>query len=144
MMTVRRILEQKGHTIWSVTPGATVYEALSVLADRNIGALMVLDGEKLVGVFSERDYARKVALLKKTSRDTPVREVMSREVVSVGPDQSIVECMDLMTDNHIRHLPVVEAGKPIGVVSIGDVVKAMLEEKEFLLEQMSKYISGTR
>jgi len=144
MMTVRRILEEKGRTIWSVTPGATVYDALSVLADRNIGALMVLDGETLVGVFSERDYARKVTLLNKTSRDTLVREIMSREIVSVGPDQSIVDCMDLMTENHIRHLPVVEAGKPIGVVSIGDVVKAMLEEKEFLLEQMSKYISGSR
>jgi CBS domain-containing protein len=144
MMTVRRILDQKSPAIWSVALQATVYEALSLLADRNIGALLVLDGEKLVGMFSERDYARKVILLNKTSRDTPVSAIMSREVVSVGPDQSIVDCMDLMTEKHIRHLPVIEEGKPIGVISIGDVVKGMLEEKEFLIAQMSNYIAGTR
>jgi CBS domain-containing protein len=144
MRTARRILEQKGPAFWSIAPGATVYEALSLMAERNIGALLVLDEEELVGVFSERDYARKVVLLNKTSRETPVREIMSREIVSVGPDQSIVECMDLMTERHIRHLPVLEAGKPVGVVSIGDVVKGMLEEKEFLIAQMSNYIAGTR
>ncbi len=144
MRTVRRILEQKGPAIWSVAPEATVYEALSILAERNIGALMVLDGDELVGVFSERDYARKVILLNKTSRETPIREIMSRGIVSVGPDQSIVDCMDLMTESHIRHLLVIEEGKPVGVISIGDVVKELLEEKEFLIAQMSNYIAGTR
>jgi CBS domain-containing protein len=143
MITVRQLLRVKGNKICSVSPGAKVYEALQVMADNNIGALLVLDGERLVGIFSERDYARKVVLRGKTSRETPVSEVMTEKVDCVIPSQSVPECMGLMTDKHIRHLPVMEDGRLVGVISIGDVVKSIISDQAFTIEQLESYISGT-
>jgi CBS domain-containing protein len=124
----------------SVAPSSTVLDALKVMAEKEIGAVIVIDGEHLVGIFSERDYARKVVLQGKASKDTPVREIMTERVVCVRPEQSIEDCMGLMTDKRIRHLPVLEHKKVIGVISIGDVVKEMLSEKEFVIKQLESYI----
>ena len=142
MKTVRDILKQKGLGLCSVRPDSTVYDALKLMAEKNIGAVLVLDGERPVGILSERDYARQVILKGKTSKDTPVREIMTSKVVFVRPEQSIEECMALMTDKRIRHLPVLEEGKLIGVVSIGDIVKAVISEKEFLIAQLESYIAS--
>ena len=144
MTTVRHVLETKGRNVWSVSPDATVYEALKVMADNNVGALVVLAGDQLKGVISERDYARKVILKGKFSRETPVSEIMSTDVVTVRPEQSIEECMALMTDKRIRHLPVLEGEKLSGVISIGDVVKAIISDKEFTIKQLENYITGSR
>ena len=144
MTTVRHVLETKGRNVWSVSPDATVYEALKVMADNNVGALVVLAGDQLKGVISERDYARKVILKGKFSRETPVSEIMSTDVVTVRPEQSIEECMALMTDKRIRHLPVLEGEKLVGVISIGDVVKAIISDKEFTIKQLENYITGSR
>lgn len=144
MKTVSQLLQQKGHNIWSIAPDATVYDALELMADKNIGAVLVMDGENLVGILSERDYARKVILKARFSRDTLVREIMTEKVVCVRPDQSVEECMALMTDKRIRHLPVAEESKVIGVISIGDAVKAVISEQEFIIEQLENYISGKR
>ena len=126
MSTVRQLLEVKGRDIWSVSPNATVLQALRTMADKQVGALVVLDGDKLVGVLSERDYARKVILYGKTSKDTRVNEIMSSPVVTVHPDQTVAECMELMTNKHIRHLPVLENDELVGVISIGDVVRDVI------------------
>jgi len=142
MKTVRDILKQKGLGLCSVRPDSTVYDALKLMAEKNIGAVLVLDGERPVGILSERDYARQVILKGKTSKDTPVREIMTSKVVFVRPEQSIEECMALMTDKRIRHLPVLEESKLIGVVSIGDIVKAVISEKEFLIAQLENYIAS--
>lgn len=142
MKTVRDLLANKGSQVWSVSPGSTVFEALQLMAEKEIGAVLVLEEGRLVGIFSERDYARQVALKGKTSRDTPVREVMTSRVVFVRPDQSIDDCMALMTDKRFRHLPVMEGEKLLGVLSIGDVVKAVISEKQFLIEQLENYISS--
>ena len=144
METVRHLLQVKGNQVWSIAPGASVYEALERMAERDIGALLVIEGERLAGIFSERDYARKIALHGKSSADTPVSDVMTREVVCIGPDYRIENCMALMTQKHIRHLPVLEDEKVIGVISIGDVVKEVIAEQEFVIEQLGNYISGTR
>jgi CBS domain-containing protein len=144
MKTVRQLLETKGREVWSVRPEDTVYQALQMLADKDIGALLVMDQEDLVGILSERDYARKVALEGKTSTDTPVREIMTSEVVCVEPHQTIEECMALMTQKRIRHLPVTENKRMIGVISIGDVVKDIILEQEFMIEQLENYITGAR
>ena len=144
MKTVSQLLQQKGYNIWSIAPDATVYDALELMADKNIGAVLVMDGENLVGILSERDYARKVILKARFSRDTLVREIMTEKVVCVRPDQSVEECMALMTDKRIRHLPVAEGSKVIGVISIGDAVKAVISEQEFIIEQLENYISGKR
>lgn len=144
MTTVRQILQSKGYDVWCTAPDVTVYEALQVMAEKNIGALVVLEGDRVVGIFSERDYARKVALRGKTSRGTPVHEVMTSRVVYVRPDQSIEECMALMTDKRIRHLPVLEGDRLIGIVSIGDVVKAVISQQQFIIEQLENYIAGSR
>lgn len=141
-ITVRRLLKDKGSTVWSVEPDTTVFVALQLLADKNVGALPVLAGGKLVGIFSERDYARKVILQGHASRDTPVSAIMTADVVTVGPDQDLGTCMRLMTERRIRHLPVVEAGRQIGMISIGDAMKAVLAEQEFLIGQLSDYIGG--
>lgn len=132
--TVADILEVKGHEVWTVAPDATVYEALQIMADKGIGAVVVLDGDKLVGIMSERDYARKVILLGKASRETSVREIMTDKVVAVFPNTSVDECMAIMTQRRIRHLPVVDQGKLVGLVSIGDVVKAIISEQQFVIE----------
>ncbi len=143
MKFVSQLLEAKGHTVWTITPDTTVFEALKLMADRNVGALLVVEGEKLVGIFSERDYARKVILKGKASREIPVDEIMSTRVVFVRPNQTIDECMALMTEKRIRHLPVLQSGKLIGLISIGDVVKTVISEQEFIIHQLENYISGT-
>ncbi len=124
--TVGEVLAVKGHDVWSVPPDVPVYEALRLLAEKNVGALAVLEGDKLVGIFSERDYARKVFLQGKTSRDTLVRGIMTPDVIVVRPDSTLGECMMLMTLNRIRHLPVVEDGKLTGIITVGDVVRAAI------------------
>ena len=142
MKTVQSLLQAKGYAVWTITPDATVYQALRVMADKNVGALLVLEDGKLAGVISERDYARKVALRGKTSHDTFVRDIMSAGVISVRPDQTVEECMALMTDKHIRHLPVVADGRLMGIISIGDVVKSIITEQGFMIEQLTSYIVG--
>jgi CBS domain-containing protein len=142
MNTVRDLLARKGRHVWSVTPDCTVYDTLKLLADKDIGAVLVLDGERVAGIFSERDYARQVILKGKASKDTPVREVMTTKVVFVGPEQDIEACMTLMTDGRFRHLPVLEKGKLAGLVSIGDVVKAIISDKQFLIDQLEHYIAS--
>ncbi len=140
MKTVQQLLESKRYSVVSVEPTTTVLDALQVMADKEIGAVIVIDDGHLVGIFSERDYARKVVLQGKASKDTPVREIMTEKVVCVRPEQTIEDCMGLMTDQRIRHLPVLEHKKVIGVISIGDVVKEMLSEKEFVIKQLESYI----
>ncbi len=141
MKTVRDILSTKGDQIWSVKPDATVFETLQLMAEREIGAVLVMTGGKIAGIFSERDYARQVILKGKASKDTPVHEVMTSRVVYVRPEQTVDDCMALMTDKRIRHLPIVEDDQVRGVLSIGDVVKAMISEKQFLIEQLENYIA---
>ncbi len=140
MTIVRQLLQGKGTEIWSISPEAKVYEALQLMADKNVGALVVLENEKLVGIISERDYARKVILHKKSSTQIPVSEIMTRTVFCVSRDTSIEECMALMTDKRVRHLPVLEDDRVVGVVSIGDVVKAIISNQEFMIEQLQNYI----
>ena len=139
---VKDILKVKGGQIWSVAPDDTVFRALEVMAEHDIGAVLVMEGETLRGILSERDYARKVILLGRASRHTPVSEIMTRDVETVTPEDSIDHCMALMTEKRIRHLPVVEEGKVVGVISIGDVVKAVIDAQAFLLDQMEAYITG--
>jgi CBS domain-containing protein len=142
MKNVRLILESKGDPVYCITPNATVYEALIIMADKNIGALVVLDDERVVGILSERDYARKVILHGKSSKELPVREIMSKTVHSVHPDESIEDCMEKMTDKRIRHLPVIEDGRLAGIISIGDVVKAIIAEQESTIKHLENYITG--
>jgi CBS domain-containing protein len=142
MKTVRDVLRTKGSDISSVRPATTVYDALKLMAEKNIGAVLVLEGERPVGIFSERDYARQVILKGKTSKDTAVHEVMTSRVVFVRPEQNIEECMALMTAKRCRHLPVLEEGKLAGILSIGDVVKAVISEKEFHIAQLENYITS--
>lgn len=144
MKTVQLILRHKGSAFWSVTPDTMVYEALKLLAEKDVGALLVLEGGRLVGIISERDYARKVILKGKSSLDTPIREIMTRRVLCVRPDQTVEECMALVTEKRIRHLPVVVDDEVVGVVSIGDLVKASIDEKDFLIKQLENYITGSR
>ena len=139
--TVRDMLRGKS-SVYSVEPGDTVYDALRLMADRNIGAVLVQSNAEIDGIFSERDYARKVILLGKTSRETLVREVMTTRVVSVEPDWRADQCMALMTEKHIRHLPVMEQGRLIGVISIGDVVRAVVEEQQFAINSLQRYITS--
>jgi CBS domain-containing protein len=143
MLTVRELLAKKGSQVWSVSPDATVYEALQLMAERNVGAVLVLSGRSLAGILSERDYARQVVLKGKASRDTPVREIMTTRLVTVSPERTIEDCMALMTDRRIRHLPVTSGETLLGVLSIGDVVKAVISEKEFLIEQLEGYITSS-
>jgi CBS domain-containing protein len=140
MKTVRDVLKRKGGDVASVEPDSTVYDALKLMADKNIGALVVTQGGRPIGMFTERDYARQVILRGKSSRDTPVRDIMVSPVLFVAPHQNIEECMALMTDKRVRHLPVLEQDAMIGILSIGDVVKALIDDKEFLIEQLATYI----
>jgi CBS domain-containing protein len=142
MINVRDILQEKGREVWRVSPQTSVFDALKLMADRNIGALLVLEGEKLAGIFSERDYARKVILKGKASKDTAVAEIMTAVVVTVGSSQTVEECMELMTANRIRHLPVLDGDDLAGVISIGDVVKAIISDREFTIKQLENYITG--
>jgi CBS domain-containing protein len=140
MKTVRDLLAGKGDAVYSVTPSATVYEALGVMAERGIGAVLVLEQDRLVGILSERDYARQVVLKGKASKDTPVRDIMTTSVVYVTPERTVEECMAIMTNRRCRHLPVVVDRRVAGVLSIGDVVKALISEKQFEIEQLTSYI----
>jgi CBS domain-containing protein len=140
--TVSEILNQKGSTVYSINPGATVFEAIQLMADRNIGALLVTDGEKLVGVISERDYTRNVILKGKSSKQTAVREIISGKVISVSPNHSIEDCLRLMTDQRIRHLPVLDDGRIVGVVSIGDLVNWIISAQTSTIHQLQTYIGG--
>lgn len=144
MKTVRHVLQVKGRQTWSIRPDASVYDALTLMADKEVGALLVLDGGKLVGIISERDYARKVILKGKSSLETPIRDIMTPKVICVRPEQTIEECMALMTDKHVRHLPVVVGDEVVGVISIGDLVKAVIAEKDFMIKQLEDYITGAR
>lgn len=143
MKTVREILLSKGNEICSISPESTIYEALKLMADKEIGALLVLDNNVLQGIVSERDYARKVALEGKSSKDSLVKEIMSAKVLYVSPAQSVEECIALMINKRIRHLPVYDNSLLVGVISIGDVVKAVIDEKEFVIDQLVRYITDT-
>src|SRR5882672_4017667 len=144
MIAVHHILDQKGHEVWSVHPGDTVYDTIKMMADKDVGALMVLDGSKIVGIITERDYARNVFLMGRGSPQTLVGEIMSRNVVCVDPDKSIEECMAIMTARRVRHLPVIKDGELLGIVSIGDLVKSIIGDREFVIEQLEYYIRGAK
>ncbi len=140
MKTVRQVLGGKGHTVHTIAPAALVFEALQKMADDNVGALVVVEEGEVVGIFSERDYARKVILQGKSSRETPVRDVMSRRVVCVSSQQRMDSCMALMTEERVRHLPVLENEQLSGIISIGDVVKAIIEDQQFTIEELEHFI----
>ena len=142
MTSVAHLLHAKGHAVWSVPPEASVYEAIKLMADKGVGALLVMEGQRLVGIVSERDYARKVILQGKSSWDTPIREIMTDKVFYVRPEQTVEDCMALMTAYRIRHLPVLDEDHVRGVVSIGDLVKALLSEQEVRIQQLEQYIMG--
>lgn len=143
MVNVRQILDRKGYEIYSVHPDAKVYEALEIMSKKEVGALLVLADYNIYGIFSERDYARKVALLGKSSKDLAVKDIMSTKIYYIIPEQSVDDCMSLMIKKRIRHLPVLKDDKLLGVISIGDVVKAVIGEKKFLIDQLVHYITGT-
>ena len=143
MNRVWKILQSKGGRTWSVAPEANVQEALAVMAEHGIGSVLVMEGDRLAGIFSERDYARKVALRGLTSKDTTVGELMTGKVITVGPAWTADQCMALMTEHHIRHLPVVEGDRVLGVVSIGDAVKAVVDDQHFVIGQLTDYITRT-
>jgi len=142
MTTVKQLLDAKGRHVWSVEPADLVYDAIKLMAEKAVGALVVLDRGNLVGIISERDYARNVILKGKSSRQTPVSEIMTRGVMCATPDQSVEDCMTTMTDKHIRHLPIIEGEQVSGMVSIGDLVKTIIDEQQQTIEQLGRYISG--
>ncbi len=142
MKTAKQLLESKGSTIYSIAPSATVYEGLVAMAQHRVGALLVLDGPHLVGIFSERDYAREVVIKGKTTEDTLVAEIMSTNLITVGPSETTEHCMNLMSGKRIRHLPVVENAKVLGVLSIGDLVQATIDYQQFLIKQLESYIQS--
>jgi CBS domain-containing protein len=143
MHTAKHILKEKGSVVWSVHPTNTVLEALGVMAEHDIGAVLVLDGDKLVGVFTERDYARKVVLAGRSSKDSQVSEIMTSQVICVTPDRSVDECMALMTNKRLRHLPVLDHKRVVGIISIGDLVKATIDDQQFTITQLQSYIAGS-
>jgi CBS domain-containing protein len=142
MHTVRELLREKGSEVWTIGPQAMVYEALQLMAAKNIGSVVVLEHGKVAGVFTERDYARKVVLQGRSSKTTTVAELMTPDVLYVSPDDTIEDCMALMTDKRLRHLPVMDGGKLAGVVSIGDVVKVIISEHKFIIRELERYITG--
>lgn len=145
MKTVAEILKAKGDgTVYTVEHTASVFDAVKLMAQKNIGALLVLEQGRIVGIITERDYARKVVLMARSSKDTPLSEIMTTSVIYVRPDQSSEECMALMTENRVRHLPVIEDGRLTGLLSIGDLVKSIISEQKFTIEQLQHYISGER
>ncbi len=145
MTTAADLLKIKSHqTVFSIAPDARVFEALQLMAEKDIGALVVLEGERVVGILSERDYARKVILRDRSSRETPVRDIMSTHVLYARPDQNTDECMAVMSANRLRHLPVVDDGRLVGMVSIGDLVKNTISEQQFIIGQLEHYITGAR
>ncbi len=140
--TIENILHHKGRDVWSVPPETTVFDAITLLAEKNIGTLLVMDGDRLLGMFSERDYTRKIILKGRSSRDTRVGEVVSTPLVTVSPQHTVEECMRLMTDHRVRHLAVLEAGQVAGIVSIGDLVNWTLGAQTAAIQQMQSYIAG--
>ncbi len=141
-MTVKHLLEQKGRNLWTIGPDATVLDAVAKMAEKNIGSLLVMDGEELIGVITERDYSRNVVLRGKTSSTTLVKDIMDKNVICVRPEHSVELCMTLMTEKRVRHLAVLEGIKVIGIVSIGDVLKFIISKKEFTIDQLEHYIQG--
>jgi len=144
MTTVRQLLDQKGRNIWSIHPDASVFDAIAKMAGKDIGSLVVMDGEELVGLITERHYARNVVLKGKASPATPVRDIMERHVVIAQSGQTVDECMAVMTEERVRHLPVFEGKTPIGIVSIGDLVKSIIGDQKFIIVQLEQYIHGER
>ena len=142
MIDVKQMLEEKGNTAWTIAPDAKVFDALKLMAEKEVGALMVLEKGTVVGIIAERDYARKIALMGRLSQDTPVREIMTIQVYCVHPSSSAEECMTLMTEKHIRHLPVIEKNKLAGVISIGDVVKSIISQQKETIQHLENYIMG--
>jgi CBS domain-containing protein len=142
MKNIKDVLRDKGRDVWTIDVEASVLDALKLMADKEIGALVVTEGGRITGVMSERDYARKVVLRGKTSKDTPVREIMTRKVLYVKPEQTVEECMALMTEKHVRHMPVLDGDQVIGLVSIGDIVKSVISEQQFLIGHLENYIRG--
>ena len=142
MSTVRNILQKKGNAVFSVSPDSSVYDALETLENKNLGGLVVVENGKLIGIFTERDYARKVILKGRSSKETLVRDIMSSHPIFVTPDSTINDCMQLMSDKFIRHLPVLENDQLIGVISIGDLVRYIINEKDFIIENLEHYIMG--
>ncbi len=142
MKTVKDILRVKGHEVWVIEPDALIYDALKLMADKKVGALVVMEGTRVIGIISERDYARKVILMGGSSKSMRIKEIMTTRVVYARSEQTIEECMALMTGKHIRHLPVINEGRLVGVVSIGDLVKSIIDEQKFVIEQLERYISG--
>ena len=143
MGAVSSILRNKGNVIFTIVPETIVYEALEIMVEKNVSALLVMENDKLAGIFTERDYARKIALKGKASKETTIGEVMTRDLITVAPETSLDSCMRLMTGKLIRHLPVVDKGELAGIISIGDVVKYIIEEQNFIIENMEHYITGT-
>ena len=141
-MTVKHILQQKGRNFWTIDPDATVFDALAKMAEKDVGSLVVMDREKLIGIITERHYSRKVILKGKTSPSTLVREIMERNVVHVRPDQPVELCMALMTERRVRHLPVLEGDRVIGIVSIGDLLKSIISKQKFVIDELEHYIHG--
>jgi CBS domain-containing protein len=144
MKTVADILQTKGSEVWTIPPETIVFDALKTMADRNVGALVVLEGPKVIGILSERDYARKVILHGKSSRELKAREIMSTHVYFVSPKENIEECMAIFTDKRVRHLPVLQNDELIGIISIGDIVKAVIAEQEYTIKHLENYITGGR
>lgn len=142
MGTVRNILQEKGNNVFSVEPTVTVLKALEVMLERNVGGLLIVEDEKLVGIFTERDYARKLILKGKSSKDTLIKDLMTPNPITVTPDTRIEDCMQLMTKKHIRHLPVVDGESIVGIISIGDVVRFIIEEQRYIIEHLEHYITG--
>ena len=142
MNTIESLLKVKGAEVWKIGPDATAYEAIQLLAKKNVGSLMVVEGDQVLGIFSERDYVRKIDIKGRSGKKTPVRDIMTKDVIHARPDATIDECMNLMTEKHIRHLPVFADGQLVGVISIGDLVKAIITEQKRTIEQLGQYISG--
>ncbi len=140
--TIRQLLDKKGRQVWAISPEATVYQALEIMANKDIGAVLVMDGDQLLGIFSERDYARRCILRNRRSKETQVKDLMTPNVVTIAPSATINDAMELMSRYHIRHLPVTEGGRVIGVISIGDVVKAVIENQEHMISHLESYITG--
>jgi CBS domain-containing protein len=142
MTTVRQLLDQKSGKLWSIHPDATVFDAIAKMAEKDIGSLVVMDGDKLVGIITERHYARNVVLKGKTSPAMPVRDIMETRVFIARPEQSVEQCMTLMSEKRVRHLPVFEGEKPIGIISVGDLVKSIIGDQKFMIDQLEHYIHG--
>jgi CBS domain-containing protein len=142
MKSVKQLLNSKGHDVWSINPHGSMFDAIKLMADKEVGALLVMNDSKLLGIVTERDYARKVILKGKLSKQTPVKDIMTRSVLCARPEQTVEQCMALMTDKRVRHLPVLDGERVAGIISMGDLVKAIIEEQQFIIEQLEHYISG--